>query len=96
MSVMAVATQVGSDDGEVLAQRFEDLEPVETAAGDPAVQQYDRWRARGPIDAADERRATAPQSHPSAQRQRRNGPLLRLGCGSVVRVDLFEGAWIEE
>ena len=42
---LAVAAQVGRDHVEVRAERLEGLEPVEAAAGDPAVEQEQRRRA---------------------------------------------------
>ena len=66
-----VASQVGCQHPELLPQRLERPEPVQTAARHPAVQQEEHGRARGTGHLTDERRAPPRQLDPPAQRQRR-------------------------
>ncbi len=75
-----VAAQVGCDDVEVLAQRFERPEPVEAGARDPPVEQEQRRGAGWARDLAHERRATVGECDAPTEGQRRTvGRRVRPG-----------------
>ena len=69
----SVATEVGREDGEVLTERVEAAEPVQSTACQPAVNEQHGACVGRPVDSTYEDRASSPQPHAITKRQRRSG-----------------------